>query len=476
MKGLAKQVGIILAGIFLCGLSIQNVQAGGCFSTTKDGSTLAATCVKWEQTRDVVWNFDAGPLKGPADEVGRDGGAGGGGGCQLGKALDVSNAEGVAMVERAFQRWMDVPKSQLNIVKGGTLLGGEDVNFSNIEKVWAGGFKWPVPAPSEVDATGCYDDDPGTQCLNPIIFDHSGLVTNAIQGECQHCGILGFAAILPKVADDSPQDTILDPKLRSAQAVVSGACLEPRVIDPLCGDCCPPGLTPDNVEGTMTHELGHYLGLDHVLINKAAFTDCNDADGCADALLEQIPTMIGFFVPKMNFNTLHEDDKRTYASLYPAATFANSTCTVSGISRLNGGAAQRGLEIVARKVGDGENVAVGTISGSYAKRFTQGVAGAQGNDGKNVGNCDDTADNCAKYEIHGLEPGDYYLTVQDFTDPTDSSNLNFVLEPLTPPLHSAGILDDNLKPGDVGFEPTHGPFTCNPPGAKDFPNRDVKAN
>jgi hypothetical protein len=435
----------ILFSISCLFLLNSSAQAGGCFYTTKDGSTLAATCVKWEQTRDVVWNYDAGPLKGPPEEGTGGGGGGGGSGCQLGKALDISNAEAVAMIERSFKRWTDVARSQLNVVKGTTLLNGEDVNFSNIENVWAGKFKWPTPVQAQVDAAGCYDDDAATPCLNPIIFDHSGLITQAIQGECTHCSILGFAAILPQTADDAPQETILSPVLRSSQAVVSGACLEPRVIDPVCGDCCPTDITPDNVEGTMTHELGHYLGLDHTLVNKDAFVDCSDDTGCSDALLEQIPTMIGFFVPKMNFNTLHEDDKKTFASMYPDATLATTTCSVTGISRRSDNTTpQRCLEVVARQIGNDRNIAVATISGSYVKRFTQGVGGAGGTDGKNEANCDDTADNCARYEIHGLEPGNYMITVQDFTDPTDNSNLGFVLEPCTPPLASASILDNPI--------------------------------
>lgn len=451
---------VSLAGVLL---AQGQAWAGGCFSTTKDGSSLAATCVKWDQTKDVVWNYDAGPLKGPPEEDVDRGGSGGSSGCQLAKNLDVSNAEGVAMVERAFKRWTDVPGSKLNVVKGSPLLNGDDVNFSNVENVWSGGFVWPVPAESNVDASGCYDDNPSTACLNPIIFDHSGLITDAIQGECAHCSILGFAAILPQVADDSPQDTILSPVLRSSQAVVSGACLEPRVIDPVCQDCCPKGITVDNVEGTMTHELGHYLGLDHTLINKQAFVDCMSDTGCGASLLEQIPTMIGFFVPKMDFNTLHQDDKAMFAAMYPDPA-AGPTCVLTGIGKRSSGEPLRGLEVVVRKISDPQNYAVGVISGAYAKRDTQGVAGASGVNGKNDENCAEADPaQCAKYEIRGLEANqNYMVTVQDFTDPTDNSNLGFVLEPLTPPLALAGVGDNPIDPTIANTSSQL--FTCPPAG------------
>jgi len=458
------------SAFLLLTFAAQVANAGGCFSTTKDGSNLANTCVRWDQNKDVVWNFDAGPVKGPAAEEGGGGvGSGGSSGCQLTKQLNVSNAEGVAMVERAFKRWMDVPGSKLNIVKGTALNNGADVDFTNIENFWSGGFVFPAPADSNVSAEGCYDNDANTACLNPIIFDHSGLITQAIQGQCAHCSILGFAGILPKVADDAPQNTILDKNLASSQAVVSGACLEPRVIDPVCGDCCPQGITVDNVEGTMTHELGHFLGLDHTLINKAQYLDCSDDSGCDAATKELIPTMIGFFVPGMDFNTLTEDDKRTFAGIYPAANLASTTCSVSGIARRNDGdstlnkgtgAAQRGLEVVARLVGDDKRVAVGTVSGAYAKRVTQGVAGASGTDGKNILNCAEaSSDNCAHYEIFGLEPGNYYLAVQDFQDQNgDGSSLGFVLEPLTPPLSDNAILDNPVDPTQSNSKTNQ--FTC----------------
>ena len=259
--------------------------------------------------------------------------------------------------------------------------------------------------------------------------------------------------------------------------MVSGACLEPRVIDPVCGDCCPQGLTVDNIEGTMTHELGHYLGLDHTMTSKKEFIDCNDSNGCDDATKELIPTMIAFFVPGMNFNTLAEDDKVIFKSMYPASNLASTTCSVSGVARRNNGDPQRGLEVVARLIGDDKVTAASTISGAFSKRKTQGAAGAEieGNitDGKTIENCTsvETADNCAKYEIHGLTPGEYYLQVQDFTDDTDGSNMGFVIEPLSPPFSSGSVLDNPIDPNVANSSTQH--FTCTAGGNI---VKDVKAN
>src|SRR6185295_3172515 len=139
------------------------------------------------------------------------------------------------------------------------------------------------------------------------------------------------------------------------------------VVDPVCGDCCPKGITIDNIEGTMTHELGHYLGLDHTMVNKDIYLDCNDDTGCSPDLLEKIPTMIGFFVPNMDFKTLHQDDISTFTTLYPKV--GNGTCAITGIAAQSGGTPQRGVEVVARNEAmDKQVYAVATIAGAFNKR------------------------------------------------------------------------------------------------------------
>jgi hypothetical protein len=437
-------------------------QAGGCFSTTPSGD-----CVKWDQGDPVVWRPETGPLKGPPSEDG--GGGGGGGGCNLvpeAQAIDVSNTQAVEIIQRSFDRWENVPLSQLDIQQGPPLNDGGDVNFTNLENFWIGSFI--TGETSTVDASGCYDTDPATECLNPVIFDHSGLVTQAIQGQCSYCFILGFAAILPETDDDSPQFTITNSTLRSSQAVVSGACLEPEVNDPFCpSNCCPTGIDLDVVEGTMTHEIGHFLGLDHTLTNKQEYLDCTDDDGCSAQALEDIPTMIGLFVEGADLKSLHQDDISTFAKIYPdtqagANNFSDNTCSISGYVVTGIGTEDSGrcLEVVARRQGDTRSIAVAVPAGEFAPRVTQGVQNTSGTAGKNFDNCVGNASTCGAFVIDGLPAGTYTVDVQALSDPPQTPFNQWAQEPCIPPRAGASILDNPDATGVGPNDNLFGPINC----------------
>ncbi len=433
--------------IVFTGLSLaaSAAQAGGAFSTTPAGEP-----VLWQGP--VIWRAESGPIKGNTAADGGDTGGGGGGGCALTKNIEVNNTDAVQIVRDAFAAWDNVPNASIDIQEGPSL--GVDVNFDNIENFWVGSF-FGGSTPSNVTASGCYDSDPNTECLNSVIFDSSNVpersIVDAIQGQCARFSILAFAAILPQQNNDA-QGTITSPILKSSQMVISGACLQPVIApDPNCdnpatsdneGACPAGGITLDELKGTVVHEVGHYLGLDHTLTNKQNYIDCQTgAGGC---VLENIPTMIGLFVPGANLNTLHYDDKVTFSRYYPAANFSSVTCSIQG-SALNSSGADdaRCMEVVASKNND-PALTASFVAGSEVSRFSQGIPGASGNSGKNQGNCNaGSPAACGAYSIRGLEQGTYTMYLQNFSDNGAGSGLSsFVLEPCTPALTSgSGLLD-----------------------------------
>jgi len=484
---LVKIIGVILFGLpFLILGESSSSLAGGCFSTTPNGE-----CVKWDQNQPVVWRPESGALKGPPSE--QEGGGGGSGGCWLfpeAKAQDVGNAQAVQIIQDAFNRWMSVPNSDLTIQQGGSLPDGGDVNLTNIENFWTGSFI--TGDVSTLDPSLCYDADPNNdQNCGPIIFDHSGLVTQAIQGLCAHCDILGFAAILPQTQNDPPQFTISSPVLRNAQAVLSGACLEPAVIDPNCGNCCPAGIDLNTAEGVMTHELGHFLGLDHTLVNKDEYLKCT-TQNCSNAELELIPTMIGLFVPGADLKTLHYDDMVTFAGLYPAAGGAN-TCTIRGNAQTSANGSGRCFEVIANRTVSGnvndppsKEFAAGTVAGAFEPRNSQGVPCPAGvsysscvgqpgasNDLKVHTNCT-TGANCGNFLIEGLDPGTYKIGVQAFqANGNPSQPIDFVLEPCTPVRTYSGT--DNTA-FDLTGDPNATPIVNCPAGGDITLPNPVKMN
>lgn len=454
--------------IVFTGLSLaaSAAQAGGAFSTTPGGEP-----VLWQGP--VIWRAESGPIKGnTAADGGDTGGGGGGGGCALTKNIEVNNTDAVQIVRDAFAAWDNVPNASIDIQEGPSL--GVDVNFDNIENFWVGSF-FGGSTPSNVTAAGCYDADPNTECLNSVIFDSSNVpersIVDAIQGQCARFSILAFAAILPQQNNDA-QGTITSPILKSSQMVISGACLQPVIApDPNCdnpgtsdneGACPAGGITLDELKGTVVHEVGHYLGLDHTAGDADDYINCQTGGACD---LERIPTMIGLFVPGANLNTLTYEDQVTFSRYYPGPTFSN-TCEIKGSAFNNSGSDDaRCMNVVAVKEGEPSKVAT-FIAGSEAKRRTQGIPGAEGINGKNQSNCDGTLAQCGAYSIRGLEPGNYTMFLQNFSDNGKGSGLSsFVLEPCTPPLTAANFGDTK---GVAGLQVTGVTCTAGVPKTQDL--------
>lgn len=461
-----KEIKKIFQGLVVfTGLSLaaSAAQAGGAFSTTPNGDP-----VLWQGP--IVWRAETGPIKGFTSADGGDtGGAGSGGGCALSKSIEVNNTDAVQIVRDAFAAWSAVPNSSIDIQEGPSL--GTDVNFDNIENFWVGSF-FGGSVGSNVSAAGCYDNDPNTECLNSVIFDSSNVpersIVDAIQGECARFSILAFAAILPQQANDA-QGTITSSVLKSSQMVISGACLQPVISpDSACdnpatpdneGACPAGGITLDELKGTVVHEVGHFLGLDHTLTNKQNYIDCQT--GNTNCELENIPTMIGLFVPGANLSTLHYDDKVTFARYYPSANQSSVTCKIAGSAFNSSNSADaRCMEVVASKNNDPATTA-SFVAGSEAKRFTQGIPGASGNNGKNQDNCNAGSDAaCGAYEFRGLEAGNYTMWLQNFSDSGAGSGLSsFVLEPCTPALTSSAFGDTKGTAKQMNVVCTNGATT-----------------
>jgi hypothetical protein len=264
------------------------VEAGGAFSTTPNGDP-----VLWDKGQ-VFFRMDPG---GPEDsEVPAEpsSGGGGGGGCFLAKpayaAATVKGLDAQAMVQHAFKNWSDAAGGGLTITQGPDL--PENVTFANAENYYVGTFV-VEPFQSTVTADPCYNGDTAN-CLNSVIVDPHGLITDGILGQCARYAVFGFASILPKRLDDA-DGTITSPLLKAAQLVINGTCVTP--VDPPWSICagnpqfgfsqCPIELDQTGIQGVITHEIGHFLGLDHVLVQKDLYLKCTkDNAGCTQDELE----------------------------------------------------------------------------------------------------------------------------------------------------------------------------------------------
>ena len=134
---------------------------------------------------------------------------------------------------------------------------------------------------------------------------------------------------------------------------------------------------------TEVHELGHTLGLAHSTVGFPV-----DKDGALDAELEsQVPTMHPFSITGTERRSLEADDIAALSELYPEASFATSTGTITG---------------TVTRCGSGEPVLGANVRAINVANPTIQISRVTGFDGEEDGT----------YTIHGVPPGDYEIVVE----------------------------------------------------------------
>jgi len=356
--------------------------AGGAIKTNILGLPL-----HWENT--ITFNPDKGALK---DGV-------------------YSHEQSVQIIQDAFNTWMNAlgSSAEINIVQGVSLPeDGSDINQDNYQDLIGGG----------TDA--CYDDDPGTQCLSPVVFDEDGEILDSLFGQCSKFSILGFAGF-DDIDDGSGDPTHLI--VRRGQALFSGACLPDAdgntEVKPGCGTC-KRALSDQEIRTIITHEMGHLLGMDHSQVNPDSFALCGGIEGCPTNVAQDIPTMFPILVNQAEMLDLHRDDISYFQRMYGDTS---GHCSITGRVLASDGATEvRGVEVVARNLAPGmENSdAISFISGAEAPRVNSF--------GKGQGNC---REHCGDFNITGLNRGEsYQLCVQSILGQfTGGSSI----EPVDPP-------------------------------------------
>jgi hypothetical protein len=308
-----------------------------------------------------------------------------------GRLGTLDNAAATSFVASRFAVWQDVPTAAITFANAGTL--AVDVRAKNVASFF-------------------------NQCdgVSPIVFDDDGSITDDLLGTGARNVILGFAS--PECGD------VAAGTITEAIAVLNG-----RFVDGV--------LTPSNPEVSVTdfgavflHEFGHFFNLDHSQVNRG---EAFDGDPGND---DVIPTMFPFLVNGAEAATLALDDVASVSALYPAAGFATGTGSIHGRILRAGGEPFQGAYVVARRVGDPRDTAIGAASGA---RFT-------------AGNPDQSI--VGVYEIDGLPPGAYTVEVEPI-DPrfTGGSSVG----PLDPPVALPGVRERWNGADEAGTDPPDDP-------------------
>jgi hypothetical protein len=214
--------------------------------------------------------------------------------------------------------------------------------------------------------------------LSPIVFDVDGSITDDLLGAGANAHIIGFAA--PACG------TYVPPVILEGYSVLNGKFLDGVDVP---GN---PELTADEFDAVLTHELGHYLGMDHSQINDQEAFDGNPAND------DTVATMFPILVAPTEMRSPNLDDEVSLSSLYPAPAFSTDFATIAGSILLPGGALFQGAHVIARNLADTRHLAVGYVSGAT---FFPG----------NDGGPPDPALR-GQYRLAGLQPGSYTVEIE----------------------------------------------------------------
>jgi hypothetical protein len=334
-------------------------------------------------------------------------------------AIVISNSEGVARVNSMFNIWSSVPTASLSFNNTGPLLSSGS---------YAGGPV--VNGTTNLANFNALMQSCNNAEQNPIIFDPNGNLAAELG---LSSSIIGFEFACNLDGGSG--------HIRSAGLVLQGK-FQDGVGNPSNFE-----LPANLFDQAITHEIGHFIGLDHSQIN----VDVLSLNGsCGTAEIAGLPIMFSFVAclarTNFGFAPLAPDDAAWVSRLYPVITPApgkivTSTAygSIAGTVNFSDSITQtQGVNVIARSTSNPTGIAFSAVSGYlFSGNLGQSVTCALGatfcnSNGSRFGSRDSRF--VGTFEIP-VAPGEYTIEVE-------SINPNFIggsrVGPLVVPIPMPG--------------------------------------
>ncbi len=243
-----------------------------------------------------------------------------------------------------------------------------------------------------------------------VIFDADGSIIDALFGAGAHYDVVGLAGLE-------------FPDYVGAQISEANIVINQTFLDGVGLPASPPDLpSEDAMLAVLVHEIGHFLNLDHSVLNSELANDGNTAN---DAFL---PSMYPVLTDnEAALKDLNPDDLAAIKSIYSGG----STDQISG-RVLTGSSNFQGAEVVLRKVGDPLQTAYSVISG--AKYFPCNPGTACDPCTEAPGTCPDDPPELGAYIAEWIDPGSYQVCVRQVDTRFSLANGTFIGPLTTPPI------------------------------------------
>jgi hypothetical protein len=328
----------------------------------------------------------------------------------------IDHASGVQRVQGMFGVWQGTPTASLSFANAGNLLAAGTYASGDL---------------STVQQYNAVIGSCRSGLQNPVIFDANGSLIKALGLPPE---VIGFNT---GCALDATNGYL------TGSAIVMNGQFQDRVTS-----SSNPEMTANEFDEAITHEIGHFTGLDHSQINLDLLLEFPSV--CDEDRLAGMPLMFPFAFCQarkdVGLPVLSTDEVAWISTLYPNASTPNNYGTISGTIFFGDGISQaQGANVIARLLDDpatpedeSRRVAVSVVSGYlFTGNPGQGVTASISADEDNTNGDASGSRNTSligHYELP-VPPGTYTVEVESVFDAFAGGS---GVGPLNPPARMPG--------------------------------------